>query len=336
VEVVAICGRDVDVVSRVAARLDVEIASTDWLATLADIQPDIVAIATPAALRLPVIEAAIAHGSHMFCDKPLATTASGAAAIFHLVDHSGLKHGFAATRRYDPSVAWISELIAQGTIGRVTEVLYQTPTCIAPVIPWSWSLVQGLGGGLLNNHFTHLLSILERVLSQPVVWATGDAEFSISRAPYVSGIHDFRDLVAKIDSFSPEELESAQWLDCDADTSYRADLKFGKDQIPVKVMTGQEGQPSLRITGERGTLLARGELSFQVSLIDGSDMPVPDRLLLPPVGGGIEDRYAALARDFVADISGLPHEPYLTFRDGWRYQEVIEAIRSGTEWPNSA
>jgi hypothetical protein len=43
-------------------------------------------------------------------------------------------------------------------------------------------------------------------------------------------------------------------------------------------------------------------------------------------------RWAALARDFVADICGEPHEPYLTFEDGYRYQVMIEAIRQGTGW----
>jgi hypothetical protein len=53
---------------------------------------------------------------------------------------------------------------------------------------------------------------------------------------------------------------------------------------------------------------------------------------LPAVGQGETNRWAALADDFVADVRGEPHRPYLTFRDGWRYQEVIDAIRSGRGW----
>lgn len=34
-----------------------------------------------------------------------------------------------------------------------------------------------------------------------------------------------------------------------------------------------------------------------------------------------------LVRDFVADICGEDHEPYLTFRDGWRYQVAVDTIR---------
>ena len=53
---------------------------------------------------------------------------------------------------------------------------------------------------------------------------------------------------------------------------------------------------------------------------------------LPKVGDDIQNKWAALAREFVADIEGRPHEPYLTFYDGWRYQVAIEAIRESKGW----
>jgi hypothetical protein len=40
----------------------------------------------------------------------------------------------------------------------------------------------------------------------------------------------------------------------------------------------------------------------------------------------------ALARDFVADIRGAPHQPYLNFSHDWRYQVAIDAIRRGSGW----
>jgi hypothetical protein len=50
------------------------------------------------------------------------------------------------------------------------------------------------------------------------------------------------------------------------------------------------------------------------------------------VGDDTTNKWAALACDFVADVRGEAHRPYLTFRDGWRYQEAIEAIRAGRGW----
>ena len=70
--------------------------------------------------------------------------------------------------------------------------------------------------------------------------------------------------------------------------------------------------------------------SMTVLSPQGMPLPTPQRLLerLPQIGDDVQNKWAALALDFVADIHGEPHEPYLTFHDGWRYQEAIDAIRA--------
>jgi predicted dehydrogenase len=85
VDVVAICARQADVVQAVADRLGVPEASTDWRGTLEQVRPEIVALATPAVLRREVIEMAAGMGAHIFCDKPLATTAEEARFLFQCV-----------------------------------------------------------------------------------------------------------------------------------------------------------------------------------------------------------------------------------------------------------
>jgi hypothetical protein len=94
-----------------------------------------------------------------------------------------------------------------------------------------------------------------------------------------------------------------------------------------------------RLYGEEGTVLAEGFSSFTVSRLRGAEsereaLPVPQRLLdeLPQVGSDDENKWTALARDFVADVRGEPHRPYLMFVDGWRFQEAIEAIHGGRGW----
>ena len=333
VEVVALCGREPEIVRARAAALSVPLASTDWRMTLEQVRPDIVAIATPAVLRREVIEAAMALRCHLFCDKPLATTASEAEALSQLVEAAGVKHAFAATRRYEPSVVWLAELVARGVIGRITQATYQVSAHLAPPLPWSWALSLDQGGGLLNGHFPHLLSILECVLSGTLSRATGQAKFGIERAPIIPSIHDFRDWSTRADALTSEELERAEWRMCDADTSYSAHLHFATPtgMVPVTLISGPEVKMAqLCLFGEHGTLIAQGETAFRI-LHNVQELPVPERLIaaLPKLGEGCEDRWAALAREFVADICGEPHAPYLTFRDGQRYQRAIEAIRSG-------
>jgi predicted dehydrogenase len=114
--------------------------------------------------------------------------------------------------------------------------------------------------------------------------------------------------------------------------------------LPVTVTLGQglalPGEvDGWRLYGRTGTLLARregGRFSYTVSRFgrgdhDGEPLPVPERLqaALPPVGDDEQQKWCALAQDFIADIRGEPHHPYLTFRDGWRALVAIGAIRAG-------
>jgi hypothetical protein len=63
-------------------------------------------------------------------------------------------------------------------------------------------------------------------------------------------------------------------------------------------------------------------------------LPVPQRLKdeVPTVGDFVQNRWCALACDFVADIQEKAHCNYLNFRDGWRYQAAIDAVREGQGW----
>src|ERR1700678_2442511 len=58
-EVVAIASRTADVVRRVADDLAIPVATTEWRTALADLRPDIVAIATPGDSHPEMIEAAL-------------------------------------------------------------------------------------------------------------------------------------------------------------------------------------------------------------------------------------------------------------------------------------
>ena len=117
VEVVGMVSRTPEVVNRVAAERNIPYAGTDWSQTLADLQPDIVAIGTPGGAHFAPIMAALAQGCHVFCDKPLAATAVHAQKLYQKSIESGIKTAYAASYRYMPHVLHAKELVAAGAIG---------------------------------------------------------------------------------------------------------------------------------------------------------------------------------------------------------------------------
>ncbi|MCY4569565.1 MAG: Gfo/Idh/MocA family oxidoreductase [Candidatus Poribacteria bacterium] len=189
VEVLAICARKPDIVQKVASRLGVTEASTDWRKSLLKHKPDIVALTTPAILRTEVIELAVDLGCHIISEKPLALTAEEAGDIYNLIKDTGLKHGFAATHLYDPSVAYMRQLLTQEkVIGELKEVdigytrRISNGTTSEMVKPWNWMNSLAHGGGILNNGLTHRLGMLERMTGMKVVSAIGEAKAVIREA----------------------------------------------------------------------------------------------------------------------------------------------------------
>jgi predicted dehydrogenase len=355
VNVVALCARQSSAVEPVAARLGVPLASTDWRHTLTTVRPDIVALTTPAALRGEVVELAAGLGCHILCEKPLATTAAEAKRLYRIAEQAGVKHAYAATHRYDPGVDWLVELIRSGAIGRLREIhfiLYREFG--GGWTPWTWWDTLATGGGALNAGLTHCLGILETVIGGPVTKATGEARVQRRRAPVVPELHDYR----RRAELAPTELEAAnlEWRDCDADDAFSALLQFapgisaqpGEETPEVQVCMlvnfragGNGPADGWYLYGDKGMLVAEGVRTYTVfrhnpATGQREPLPIPQRLIdaRPQESNGddVQEHWTSLSLDFVGDIRGEPVPPYLTFREGWRYQEAIDAIRSGRGW----
>ncbi|MCJ7552087.1 MAG: Gfo/Idh/MocA family oxidoreductase [Anaerolineae bacterium] len=354
VDVHTICARQMDIVRNVADRLGVPNASIDWRRTLEETKPDIVAVATPAVLRAEPIEMAAELGCHIFCDKPLDINAPKAKVLLDAVTRAGVKHAYAATGCYHPGVAWLAEQVAAGAVGSVREmdVVWRMPVPSSGTSPWSWMDSLALGGGPLNNAIPHLFAIVERILDSQVTRVTGHAVPSRDRAPVVTELHDFREVWGG--KPTEEELADCEWRPCDAEGSNTllAEIQpTGSDGPPIR-LTAVMGfsvlaawpPPGFRIYGDAGTLASEGFVDpHSIRLwTDPQGEPTvlgtPQRLkdALPHFeddgGAHVLGKWAALARDFVADIEGKDHTPYLTFHDGWRYQVAIDAVREGRAW----
>ncbi|HEV2124984.1 MAG TPA: Gfo/Idh/MocA family oxidoreductase, partial [Chloroflexota bacterium] len=318
-------------------------ASTEWSEALRRIRPDIVCLGTPGTLRRPVIELAAELGCHLYCDKPLGTTAAEAVDYARIAERGGIKHAYASTHRYDPSVAWMAELVQDGAIGTLLEMEGTFRRHLPPLTPWTWYDTLETGGGLLNNAFPHWLGILKSVTGGDLTRAMGESRIVRHKAPYVPDLHDFRDRGKHTPT--AEEAERLEWRECDADNAFTALLRFSQSHHEIQATVSVTGAVATwpangwRLFGTEGTLIADGHYSYTVTRQraareERESLPAPPRLLdaLPSIGDEFENKWAALAREFVADVRGEPHQLYLTFQDGACFQQAIEAIRDGRGW----
>ncbi|MBZ0300901.1 MAG: Gfo/Idh/MocA family oxidoreductase [Anaerolineae bacterium] len=346
VEIVGMVSRTPEVVQQVAAELTIPYASTDWTQALRDLQPDIVAIGTPGGAHYGPILEALAMGCHVYCDKPLAVTAAEAKHLYQKAIERGVKTAYATSYRYQPHALLAKELIASGSIGEPQEVECISHYNLNPLIPFGWSHRMDQGGGRLNNNFTHKLAIVLHVLDGQVLAVNGETRNDLPRAPIVHGVHDFRER----ERFAPaaNQLEGAAWAEGDAEWSYTvlAHMQPGpRTTQPVSALFKHSGlQPRYQedyvaFYGSEAALYISGSYA-QGPLMrcprggTWQAIPLPAHITdaLPAIDDDTQRNWTQLAREFVADIRGEGSAAYQTFREGWMFQEIIDAVRAGRGW----
>jgi predicted dehydrogenase len=277
----------------------------------------------------------------------MTTTAAESKEVYRLAKSKGVKTAFAASFRYQPHALLAKRLVADGVIGEPREVECISHYNLNPLIPWGWSHSIALGGGRLANNFTHKLSIVEHVLDGRIVRVNGEARNDMLKAPVVEGVHDFRER----EKLAPgsDALNSVEWKTVDAEWSYtvlaRVDAGPAVRQ-PVSVLFKHGGLEPRRqddyiaFYGSEGSIFITGSYAQgPVHLRRGrtaewEQVPMPADITksVPAIKDDTQRNWTQLAREFVADVRGEGYSGYQTFRDGWVYQEVIDAIRRGDGW----
>ena len=99
--------------------LDVR-TGTSLEAMLAATQPDIVFDCTVPAAHFDVVTTALAHGCHVFGEKPLADTPEQAEKMVAAAQTSGKTYAVMQNRRYDPNIRALRDFLQSGVIGTLT------------------------------------------------------------------------------------------------------------------------------------------------------------------------------------------------------------------------
>src|SRR5271154_5261496 len=96
--------------------------SANYADALADPKVEAVVLATPHSLHGPQIEAAVAAGKHVFCEKPLALNKAGAEKSVRLCRDAGLVLGMGHERRWEPPIADLLAKADAGELGRIHQI----------------------------------------------------------------------------------------------------------------------------------------------------------------------------------------------------------------------
>ncbi len=215
-------------------------ATTDFRELVSRSDIDVVNICTPNNQHAAALREALAHGKHVYCEKPLAFNEAEAREIAALADSSGVKHQITSEYRFIPAIMKAKELIDAGYVGRVFQFrgAYLHSGYIDPRRPREWRMQKNvIGGGVLVDLGPHLLDIMH--------YLVGDVE----------------ELTATMETFFKERPlpeDPSRMGKVEVEDAIALLLRFRNGALGVadlsRVATGAEDEMRFEIHGQNGAL----------------------------------------------------------------------------------
>ena len=169
--------RLIGVVSRTQARADdfarrfkAQHAYTNYNELLRNPEVTVVAIHTPNAMHAEQAIAAARAGKHVFCDKPMATSAADAERIVRECEKAGVTLGVNFHNRFMPCFIETRRIVQSGEIGKVLMVQLEASAGVgAKSVAATWRQDPALAGlGTSMNVGTHVYDILRFILDSEI------------------------------------------------------------------------------------------------------------------------------------------------------------------------
>jgi predicted dehydrogenase len=305
----------------------------------ADQRIDFVSIVTPNFLHFPVAKAALEHGFHVMCDKPMTFNLAEANELAAIVKKSGLLFGLTHNYTGYPMVKEARELVRTGKLGKIRKVVAEYPQ--------GW-----------------LSAKLEESGQKQADWRTDPKRAGASccmgdigthaenLAEYVTGL--------KIDSLCADltTFVEGRPLDDDGNVLLRFDNGAKGILHASQISVGEENGLTLRVYGEKGGLIWRQEEPNSLVVLHPDKPREVYRVGVGPQSArtqaatrlpaghpeGFLEAFANLYRNFAAVIraklDGTPAPAFADdfpgVEDGVRGMAFIEAVvasaKAGATW----
>ncbi len=164
-------GRNADKVRELAELHGVQQWSTDADALIADDSVDVYFDAQVTSRRAVALKAAIAHGKHIYTEKPTAETLAEAIDLAVQAKEAGITAGVVHDKLYLPGLVKLRRLVDEGFFGRILSLrgefgYWVFEGDIQPAQRPSWNYRAQDGGGMTVDMFCHWNYVLEGILGR--------------------------------------------------------------------------------------------------------------------------------------------------------------------------
>ena len=164
---IAVVSRDQARADTIAKKFGAQHAYTSYDDMLRNPDVTVVAIHTPNSLHAGQAIAAARAGKHVFCDKPMATSAADAERMVQECENAGVKLGVNFHYRFMPCFVETRRIIAGGEIGEVQIVQIEARSPGGRFTTWRGvPVMAGLGTTMSTG--VHIYDILRYLLSSEI------------------------------------------------------------------------------------------------------------------------------------------------------------------------
>jgi predicted dehydrogenase len=322
-------------------------AAADWRAVVEDPDVDVVFIAAPNMLHVELVEAAAAAGKHVFCEKPVGGTPEQTVRAERATRRAGVVSGVGYNYRWAPLVQYARQLIADGTLGEITNYRGRFFSMYGsdPLGVLSWRfLVDQAGYGATTDLMSHSVDLAHMLLG-PITRVVGTTETFITERPLpgAGGTHYGRGAAG--DPTGAVTNEDYAGMLCEFASGVRGTFEASRS------MVGPESQMAFEVYGTKGALAWNLEKlnELQVYLVEdalhtgyrtvygGDRFPYHGHFVPGSANGiGFEDLVVIEDYEFCRSIAeGGVHRP--SFADALEWVSVQAALLRSAEsgrWEN--
>ncbi|MBL7261715.1 Gfo/Idh/MocA family protein [Paractinoplanes lichenicola] len=330
-----------------AARYGYERAETDWRAVVDAPDVHAVSVAVANSLHREIVEAALAAGKHVLCEKPLApNVADGEAMVAAAAAAPGQVGATGFTFRRSPALNALKEQV-EGALGPVRHFVgnYWCDYGFDPQRPMSWRYQGGPGSGVLADIGSHMTDLAEFFCGDTTdVHGTTMATLIKDRPKPIGVAVGHAGGVQLSDERAPVENEdvctfTAGYASGAVGTFSLSRVAFGHANTLRVDLFCENGTASFDLTRPAEFSIIDGGPDIAVNgartVLIGPWHPYVARGLpmdFPTVGHGQNDFFVYQARAFldqIAGVKGLPPCPDLAH--GLHNLRVLEAVVSAAQ-----
>ncbi len=242
VELVAVADADLHKAEALSRRFKVpNVCDADALIARDDL--DAVVVCTPNHLHEEMAIAALEAGKHVFVERPLAITSTGATRVLEAADRAGRVLVVGMPHRFRPGVIALRDFVAGGELGDVYAVRGSWMTRLMPGSRHTWRYDRSAGGGALIDLGVPALDLCMWLVGYPAV-----KRVSCVMSPK-GGVEDAATLMAETEGGIALSLEVSNRLFA-ADDRYFARIMGteGSGSLPPLEVYKQLGGRPIEVT----------------------------------------------------------------------------------------